>query len=207
MKNVPAITLRRKMTPMDRNNDIPTTAQLDAELKRLRYNSNFIRTFRNTVSSLIVIAAVAVLISTMIMPVLRVTGTSMNPTLNNDEVLVCSKLSEIKKGDIVAFYYNNKVLLKRVIGTSGDIIDITEEGTVSVNGEVLDEPYISETAFGECDIELPYQVPENRIFVMGDHRAVSIDSRSSSVGCIADENIIGKVIMVVYPLKNIRSLS
>lgn len=192
---------------MDRNNDIPTTAQLDAELKRLRYNSNFIRTFRNTVSSLIVIAAVAVLISTMIMPVLRVTGTSMNPTLNNDEVLVCSKLSEIKKGDIVAFYYNNKVLLKRVIGTSGDIIDITEEGTVSVNGEVLDEPYISETAFGECDIELPYQVPENRIFVMGDHRAVSIDSRSSSVGCIADENIIGKVIMVVYPLKNIRSLS
>lgn len=207
MKNVPAITLRRKMTPMDRNNDIPTTAQLDAELKRLRYNSNFIRTFRNTVSSLIVIAAVAVLISTMIMPVLRVTGTSMNPTLNNDEVLVCSKLSEIKKGDIVAFYYNNKVLLKRVIGTSGDIIDITEEGTVSVNGEVLDEPYISEAAFGECDIELPYQVPENRIFVMGDHRAVSIDSRSSSVGCIADENIIGKVIMVVYPLKNIRSLS
>lgn len=192
---------------MDRNNDIPTTAQLDAELKRLRYNSNFIRTFRNTVSSLIVIAAVAVLISTMIMPVLRVTGTSMNPTLNNDEVLVCSKLSEIKKGDIVAFYYNNKVLLKRVIGTSGDIIDITEEGTVSVNGEVLDEPYISEAAFGECDIELPYQVPENRIFVMGDHRAVSIDSRSSSVGCIADENIIGKVIMVVYPLKNIRSLS
>lgn len=207
MKNVSAITLRRKMTPMDRNNDIPTTAQLDAELKRLRYNSNFIRTFRNTVSSLIVIAAVAVLISTMIMPVLRVTGTSMNPTLNNDEVLVCSKLSEIKKGDIAAFYYNNKVLLKRVIGTSGDIIDITEEGTVSVNGEVLDEPYISEAAFGECDIELPYQVPENRIFVMGDHRAVSIDSRSSSVGCIADENIIGKVIMVVYPLKNIRSLS
>jgi signal peptidase I len=184
--------------------DIPTTEQFAAELKRLRQKKNFARAVWSTVSSLIVITAIAVIISTMLVPVLRVKGTSMTPTLRNDEILLCSRLSAPEKGDIVAFNYNNRVLLKRVIGTAGDIIDISEDGSVWRNGELLDEPYISEAALGECDIDLPYQVPENRFFVMGDHRAVSIDSRSVSVGCISEENIIGTVFAVIGPLRSFR---
>ena len=180
--------------------DLPTAEQLEQELKRLKYRHSFAFTLRSTVASLIVVAAIAVMISTMIMPVLRVTGTSMTPTLQNDQVIICNKLAECQKGDVVAFYYNNKVLIKRVIGVAGDVIDISGDGLVSVNGEPLDEPYVSELALGECDIELPYQVPDNRIFVMGDHRSVSIDSRSTSVGCVAIENVIGKVLFRVYPI-------
>lgn len=182
---------------------LPTADQLAAELKRLRYRHNFIKSVWSTVSSLIVVAAIAIIISTMILPVLRVTGTSMNPTLKNDEVLLCNKLSDIKQGDIIAFYYNNKVLIKRVIGLPGDVIDIAEDGTVYVNGETLDEPYVQQFALGECDIELPYQVPEGRMFVLGDNRPVSIDSRSTSIGCIAEENIIGVVFFRVLPIKSI----
>ena len=180
--------------------DLPTAEQLEQELKRLKYRHGFAFTLRSTVASLIVVAAIAVMISTMIMPVLRVTGTSMTPTLQNDQVIICNKLAECQKGDVVAFYYNNKVLIKRVIGVAGDVIDISGDGVVSVNGEPLDEPYVSELALGECDIELPYQVPDNRIFVMGDHRSVSIDSRSTSVGCVAIENVMGKVLLRVYPI-------
>ena len=180
--------------------DLPTAEQLEQELKRLKYRHSFAFTLRSTVASLIVVAAIAVMISTMIMPVLRVTGTSMTPTLQNDQVIICNKLAECQKGDVVAFYYNNKVLIKRVIGVAGDVIDISGDGVVSVNGEPLDEPYVSELALGECDIELPYQVPDNRIFVMGDHRSVSIDSRSTSVGCVAIENVIGKDLLRVYPI-------
>ena len=180
--------------------DLPTAEQLEQELKRLKYRHSFAVTLRSTVASLIVVAAIAVMISTMIMPVLRVTGTSMTPTLQNDQVIICNKLAECQKGDVVAFYYNNKVLIKRVIGVAGDVIDISGDGVVSVNGEPLDEPYVSELALGECDIELPYQVPDNRIFVLGDHRSVSIDSRSTSVGCVAIENVIGKVLLRVYPI-------
>lgn len=180
--------------------DLPTAEQLEQELKRLKYRHSFAFTLRSTVASLIVVAAIAVMISTMIMPVLRVTSTSMTPTLQNDQVIICNKLAECQKGDVVAFYYNNKVLIKRVIGVAGDVIDISGDGVVSVNGEPLDEPYVSELALGECDIELPYQVPDNRIFVMGDHRSVSIDSRSTSVGCVAIENVIGKVLLRVYPI-------
>jgi len=186
--------------------DLPTTAQFEAELKRLRYRQNFIRTLWSTVSSLIVVAAVAVIISTMLLPVLRVTGTSMTPTLQNDEILICNKLGDIKQGDIIAFYYNNKVLLKRVIGLPGDTIDIAEDGTVYRNGEALEETYVSELALGEKDVETPITVPESRYFVCGDHRSVSIDSRSTSVGCIAEENIIGKVFVVVGPLRSFRFL-
>lgn len=153
----------------------------------------------NTISSLLVVAAIAVLISMLFLPVLRVTGTSMTPTLMNDELVICSKQSNFKSGDIVAFYFNNKILLKRVIGVAGDVIDITEDGTVYVNGEAIDEPYLEEKALGECDIELPYQVPDNRIFVMGDHRSTSIDSRSTTVGCVADEYVVGRVIMRIWP--------
>lgn len=186
--------------------DLPTTAQFEQELKRLRYRERFIKSIWSTTSSLVVVSAITIIISVMLLPVLRVTGTSMTPTLYNDEIVLCNKLADYKQGDMIAFYYNNKVLLKRVIGTAGDWIDITEDGTVYVNGEVLDEPYIDEKALGECDIDLPYQVPESRIFVMGDHRATSIDSRTSMVGCIADEYIIGKLMFRVWPFEAIGPL-
>lgn len=193
-------TVRARLMESKKKMDLPTAEQLEQELKRLKYRHSFAFTLRSTVASIIVVAAIAVMISTMIMPVLRVTGTSMTPTLQNDQVIICNKLAECQKGDVVAFYYNNKVLIKRVIGVAGDVIDISGDGVVSVNGEPLDEPYVSELALGECDIELPYQVPDNRIFVMGDHRSVSIDSRSTSVGCVAIENVIGKVLLRVYPI-------
>ena len=182
--------------------DLPTSGQLGAELKRLRRKRSFNKNLRNTVGALIVIAALAVIISSAFLPVFRVTGSSMSPTLANDDVVLCIRTSHYKRGDIVAFHYNNKVLLKRVIGLPGDIIEISEDGTVSVNGGVLEEDYISGKALGECDIEMPYKVPENRLFVMGDHRAVSIDSRSTAVSCVAYENVLGKVLMRVYPLKS-----
>ena len=127
----------------------------------------------------------------------------MTPTMMNNELVICSKWSNYKKGDIIAFYYNNKILLKRVIGLPGDWIDIREDGTVYLNDQKLEEPYVDEKAFGECDIKLPYQVPESKIFVMGDHRSTSIDSRSTSVGCVAEEYIIGRVIFRIWPWERI----
>lgn len=186
--------------------DVPTAEQLGDEVKRLRYKKRFRKTLLSTIGSLLVVAAIAVLISMLLLPVLRVTGSSMTPTMQNDELVICSKRSDFKTGDIIAFYYNNKILLKRVIGVSGDWIDIKADGTVYVNGEMLDEPYIEDKALGECDIVFPYQVPESRVFVMGDHRSVSIDSRSTTVGCIADEYIIGKVIFRLWPWEAIGTI-
>ena len=181
--------------------DIPTTAQLEAEFKRLRYRERFRKSVTSTVSSLIVVTAVAVIISTMLIPVLRVTGSSMTPTLQNDEVLLCNKLAKPDRGDIIAFYYNNKILIKRVIGLPGDTIDLAEDGTFYVNGEALDEDYLSDIDRGETDQEYPISIGEGRFFVAGDNRAVSIDSRSTSIGCVAEENVIGKVVLRVLPMK------
>ncbi len=183
--------------------DLPTAGQLEAEVKRLRYRKNFRKVLVDTFNSLLVVAAVAVLVSMLFLPVLRVTGTSMTPTMYNDELVICNKTGGYESGDIVAFYFNNKILLKRVIGTAGDWIDMKEDGTVYVNGEELIEPYVEEKAYGECDLDFPYQVPENRIFVMGDHRATSVDSRSTTVGCIADEYIVGKVMLRLWPWERI----
>ncbi|MBS6558928.1 MAG: signal peptidase I [Clostridiales bacterium] len=184
----------------DQKRKTPTIEQLEAELTRVRHKREYGRTLRGTIYILVVVAAVAFLIASLFLPVLRVYGTSMEPTLKNKEIVVALKGSEFQRGDIVAFYYNNKILLKRVIGVAGDQIVIEKDGTVFVNGEELNEPYISEKSLGECDLTFPYQVPENRIFVMGDHRDVSIDSRSSTIGCIADEAIVGRVALRVWPL-------
>lgn len=180
---------------------LPTAAQLEKEIKRSKYKKDYIRVFVGTVSSLVVAAAVAVLISLLLMPVLRVTGSSMNPTLENDELIICSRQGSFKRGDIIAFYYNNKVLLKRVIGVSGDEINITDDGTVYVNGKKIDEPYVSEKSLGECDLTFPYTVPDQRVFVMGDNRAVSVDSRSSVIGSVSEEAVVGKAVFRISPFK------
>lgn len=178
----------------------PTVAQLEQELKRERYRKRYNRVLRSTIYALITVAAAAVLVATLFLPVLRIYGASMTPTLTNKDIVVSMKVGDPARGDIVAFWFNNKVLVKRVIAWAGEWVDIDADGNVSVDGEPLDEPYLSEKALGECDIELPYQVPEGRIFVMGDHRATSSDSRSSAVGCVAQEQIVGKLVFRVWPL-------
>ena len=182
---------------------IPTAEELERELKRERYKRRYRNTLRSTVWSLVIVAAVAILVATLWMPVLQIYGTSMTPTIVDGDILVSVKGSEFSPGDIIAFYYNNKILVKRVIAGPGDWVNIDEEGNVSVNGEPLEEPYLEEKALGECDITLPYQVPESRIFVMGDHRSVSVDSRSTSIGCVAEEQIVGKLVMRLWPLEKI----
>lgn len=183
-----------------------TVRQIEGELKRLRRKQNSRRIFRQTVFSLLVVAAVAVLAAMLFFPIFRVTGSSMEPTLHPKEIVVCLKSSRFQSGDLVAFYYNNKVLLKRVIGTAGDTIEIDDSGNVFVNGSQLDEPYITKKSLGQCDIDFPYQVPDNRIFVMGDNRETSVDSRTTAVGCIADEYVIGKVFLRVWPLERLGTL-
>lgn len=188
----------------EKNIAVPTTEELGAELERVRGRKRFLKLLYNTAASLIVVAAVAVLVSMLFLPALRVTGVSMTPTLHNDELVVCRRIGGFEKGDIIAFYHNNKILLKRVIGVAGDVIDIKNDGSVYVNGEKLDEPYVDSLSYGTCDIELPYQVPDNRYFVMGDHRSESIDSRTKEIGCIVEEMIIGKVIWCIWPLGSIK---
>jgi signal peptidase I len=181
----------------------PTTAQFEAELKRERYKSRYKQVFRSTIYLLLVAAAIAILVVTLWMPVIEIYGKSMTPTLNNGEIVVLVKTSNYKTGDVIAFYYNNKILVKRVIAQAGDWVDITDEGDVIVNGKKIDEPYVSEKALGECDIKLPYQVPDERVFVLGDHRSVSVDSRSSQIGCVAEEQVVGRITFRVWPLKNL----
>ena len=170
--------------------------------EEIRYRKRFIRTLRDTVHTIIVIAAVAVLITNLMVPVLRIYGHSMNDTLDEGNIVLSVKGSTFKTGDIIAFYYNNKLLVKRVIGDSGDWIDIDQDGNVYVNNEEIEEPYLERKAMGECNIELPYQVPESRVFVMGDNRTVSVDSRNTAVGCVAEEQIVGKIFFRVWPLKD-----
>ena len=186
--------------PHTKETSLPTAEQLDMERRRLRYKRRYNRTLRSTVAILIVVAALAVLAATLWMPVLRVYGSSMAPTLHNGEILVSVKTEDFSSGDIIAFYHGNKLLIKRYIAGPSDYVNVDEDGNVSVNGTLLDEPYLAEKAYGEADIEFPYQVPDQRYFVMGDNRSVSIDSRSSIVGCIAEDQIVGKVVLRVWPL-------
>lgn len=180
----------------------PDISVLEAELKREKYRLRYWKVLRSTIYTLIVVAAIAALVATLWMPVLRIYGSSMTPTLEEGDVVVSVKAKEFEQGDIIAFYYNNKILVKRVIGNPGDWIDISEAGDVYVNGERIDEPYLQDKALGECDIEMPYQVPESRVFVMGDHRSTSVDSRSSTVGCIAEEQIVGKLMVCIWPFES-----
>ena len=182
-------------------NERPTVEMLEAELERVKYGQRYRVVLKSTVYTLITVAAIAVLVATLWLPVLQIYGSSMTPTLQDGEIVFSVKTADLEQGDIIAFYYNNKILVKRVIAGPGEWVDICPEtGNVSVNDVLLDEPYLTEKSFGDADIEFPYQVPDGKIFVMGDHRSTSVDSRHTAVGCVAEEQIVGKIVFRVWPL-------
>lgn len=185
----------------------PSVEQLSAELNRIKHRSRFGKLLRSTIYTLIVVSAVAVLVAVLFMPVLRIYGNSMTPTLNEGEIVISIKGTEIDHGDVVGVYFGSKLLIKRCIALEHEWVNVDEDGNVYVEGKLIDEPYITEKAFGECNLELPYQVPDGCIFVMGDHRATSIDSRNTSVGCIDSENVVGKIVFRVWPFSEIGFLS
>ena len=180
---------------------LPDLSLLEAELERERYKNRYGRVLRSTVFSLIVVAAVAVLIAVLLLPVLQISGTSMTDSLQDKDIVVALNSNRYQKGDIIAFYYNNNILIKRVIASAGEWVDIDADGNVYVNDELLDEPYVTDKALGDCNITLPYQVPDGRCFVMGDHRATSIDSRNTAVGCVSNDMVIGRILLRVWPLE------
>lgn len=196
----------REVQEMALNNKTSVTdissKDLEGELKRIRFNKKYVKMLSNTIGILIIVAAVSVLVATLILPVLEIYGTSMTPTLYEGDIVVALKKDTFDYSDIVCFYYSNRVLVKRVIGKPLDVIELDADGNFSVNGAPLDEPYIAEKAYGECDIEFPFRVPEGMYFVVGDHRSTSIDSRNSSVGCIAIDEVVGKIYFTVWPLKH-----
>ena len=179
----------------------PSIELLEEELRKVRYKRRYRSVLKSTVYALITVAAVAVLVATLWLPVMQTYGNSMSPTLCNGEIIFSVKTSKPDQGDVIAFYYNNKVLVKRVIAGPGDWVDILEDGTVFVNQQQLDEPYISEKSYGDADVEFPYQVPDGKYFVLGDHRSTSADSRHTAVGCVAKEQIVGKIIFRVWPFE------
>lgn len=182
---------------------MPAVEELERELKRTKYHQSYHRTLRSTIYILVTVAAIAVLIATLVVPVLRIYGSSMSPTLYDGELVLAIKTRDFEKQDVIAFYYNNKVLVKRVIAGPGEWVNMDDEGNVTVDGKLLEEPYLKNKSMGNYDIELPYQVPEGRYFVMGDHRDISVDSRSEAVGCVAEEQIVGKLLFKVWPFESI----
>lgn len=185
------------------NIKMPSIEAIEAELNKERYKKSYTHVLKSTIFSLLVVAAVAALIAVLLLPVLQVGGTSMTDSLQDKDIVVAVSGSGYKKGDIIAFYYNNNILIKRVIAMPGDWVDIDEKGNVYINEEPIEEPYVTGKALGECNIDLPYQVPDGRCFVMGDHRETSIDSRSKTVGCVSKDMIVGRIVVRVWPLPEI----
>ncbi|WP_418752107.1 signal peptidase I [Frisingicoccus sp.] len=185
----------------EQNYSPPTREQLERELERVKYKRGYLKALRGTVAILIVVASIAVIAATMMFPILRIYGNSMTPTLEEGNIVVTLKGTGYERGDLIAFYYNNKILVKRVIAMPGEWVNIDESGRVYINDILQEEEYLAdgERDLGECDIELPYQVPEGRVFVMGDHRSVSIDSRSSTIGCVSEEQIVGRLLLKIWP--------
>ena len=185
--------------------DMPTAAQLQAELDIYNYQKKYSNVFRNSVYTLITVAAVSVLVAMLLMPVLQIAGTSMSDTMGDGDIVLALRYSKFETGDVIAFYYNNTVLVKRVIASSGQWVDIDSDGNVYVDGVAIEESYVTQKALGECNIELPYQVPTGRYFVMGDNRVNSIDSRNTEIGCVSSDMVIGRIVFRVWPLDNIKT--
>lgn len=183
---------------------LPTKKQIETERKRFRRQKAYNKALSGTIYVLTIVAAVAVLIATLLLPVLQIEGTSMEPTLTNGDIVLLTKTTSFNRGELCGFSWNNKLLIKRVIGTPGDWIEIDTDGTVYLNSEKLDEPYAEQLAIGECDLELPFQVPQEQYFVLGDMRESSIDSRNTLIGCVEKDQIVGKVFFRVWPFKTIR---
>lgn len=186
-----------------KNISVPSLAEIQKERKRIRRGIYYRQALRSTVSVLVVVAAVAVLITTLFLPILQISGDSMAPTLEHDEIVILMKTKNLDRGDLVAFYFQGKILLKRIIALPEDEVVIDSDGNVYVNQQMLEEPYVTEKSLGECDLEFPYKVPGTGYFVMGDRRSNSVDSRNSVVGTITMDDMIGKVFLRVWPLSEI----
>lgn len=184
----------------DENVFVPSLSEIQTERKRIRRGTYYRQALRGTVSVLLVVAAVAVLITTLFLPILQISGDSMSPTLEHDEIVVLLKTKSFKRGDLVGFYYQGKILLKRVVALPGDEVVVDADGNVYVNGEVLDEPYVTDKGLGDCNVEFPFKVPGTSYFLMGDRRSNSVDSRNSAIGAVSREDIIGKVFIRVWPI-------
>ena len=178
---------------------VPSLPEIQRERKRIRRKDYYRQSLRSTISVLVVVAAIAVLVATLFLPILQISGDSMSPTLEHDEIVILMKTKQFNRGDLIGFYYQGKILLKRVIALPDDEVAIDAEGNVYVNGEVLEEPYVTEKGLGDCDLAFPYKVPGTGYFVLGDQRSNSVDSRNSVIGAISQDDIIGKVFIRVWP--------
>ena len=187
--------------------ELPSLQELEEELKRVRYKKSYHTMLRSTLGVLVVVAALAVLVATLWLPVLQTNGTSMTPTLGDGEIILSVKTNAFETGDIVSFYYNNKILVKRIIAGPGDWVNMDTDGNVYVNDVLLDEPYLEEKSLGDCNIELPFQVPDERYFVLGDHRSVSKDSRTTAIGCVSEEQMVGKIVFILWPFSHFGPVS
>ena len=192
------------MTSQKRDFWVPSTEEVQEEMQRIKLQGRFSQALKSTFGTVIVVAAIAVLVAAIFLPVLRITGTSMEPQFMPGDILVAYKTDNLKRGEICTFYYNNKLIVKRVIALGGDTVDISEDGLVSVNGNELNEPYVQKNALGLCDLEFPFEVPLGQMFLLGDNRETSVDSRSTDFGCISVEEVLGKVFLRVWPFNTFR---